>query len=92
MPFVLIQVLMVGLIIAFPGLVSSGLVKDEKIDLDKAFQQMQNQPRESYKDAPVTLPSGTPASGASAAPEAASEKDDPMKGLLESMSKDQKKP
>jgi len=31
-PFVLIQVLMVGLIIAFPDLVSGGLAKKEKID------------------------------------------------------------
>ncbi len=31
-PFVLIQVIMVGLIIAFPNIVSGGLVKKEKID------------------------------------------------------------
>lgn len=34
-PFVLIQIVMVGLIIFFPGIVSSGLDKAEKIDLDK---------------------------------------------------------
>jgi TRAP-type mannitol/chloroaromatic compound transport system permease large subunit len=39
-PFVLIQVVMVGLIIAFPGIVSSGLDKTEKVDLDKVQQQM----------------------------------------------------
>ncbi|MFC5499058.1 TRAP transporter large permease subunit [Caenimonas terrae] len=39
-PFVLIQIIMVGLIIAFPGIVSSGLDKTEKIDLDKIQQQM----------------------------------------------------
>jgi TRAP-type mannitol/chloroaromatic compound transport system permease large subunit len=39
-PFVIIQVVMVGLIIAFPGIVSSGLDKEEKVDLDKIQQQM----------------------------------------------------
>ncbi len=39
-PFVVIQVIMVGLIIFFPGIVSSGLDKTQKIDLDKVQQQM----------------------------------------------------
>ncbi len=80
-PFVIIQVLMVALIIAFPGLVSSGLAKDEKIDLDKAIQQLQIP---SARDSV-----GTSAPGASA-PEGADAKEDPMRGLLESMSKEQK--
>ena len=41
MPFVIIQIVMVGLIIAFPKLVSSGLGKEPTVDVDKAFQQMQ---------------------------------------------------
>ena len=80
-PFVIIQVLMVALIIAFPGLVSSGLTKDEKIDVDKAFQQMEAAPRQSA-DGPAA---GGSAAAGSDAPAA---KEDPMKGLLESMSKD----
>jgi len=85
-PFVIIQVFMVGLIIAFPGLVSSGLDKDEKIDADKVFQQMQMQSRESAKDA-----ASQPAGGASA-PEGGKEaKEDPMKGLMESLKQDQAK-
>jgi GntP family gluconate:H+ symporter len=39
-PFVLIQVVMVGLIIAFPGIVTSGLDQAEKVDLDKVQIQM----------------------------------------------------
>jgi TRAP-type mannitol/chloroaromatic compound transport system permease large subunit len=39
-PFVIIQVVMVGMIIAFPGIVSSGLDKEEKVDLDKVQRQM----------------------------------------------------
>ncbi len=80
-PFVIIQVVMVALIIAFPGLVSSGLAKDEKIDLDKAMQQLQ------VPTARDSVGASTP--GASA-PEAGDAKEDPMRGLLESMSKDQK--
>jgi tripartite ATP-independent transporter DctM subunit len=80
-PFVIIQILMVALIIAFPGLVSSGLATDEKIDLDKAIQQLQ-------------VPSARDSAGAAApgasAPEGGDAKEDPMRGLLESMSKDQK--
>ena len=87
-PFVIIQVIMVCLIIAFPSLVSSGLTKDEKIDVDKAFQQMQTQSRETSKDA-----GSSPAESSASAPNegAAEQKEDPMKGLLESLSKDQPK-
>ncbi|MEO5843782.1 MAG: TRAP transporter large permease subunit [Caldimonas sp.] len=81
-PFVLIQVLMVGLIIAFPGLVTSGLTKETTIDADKVFQQMQRQPRESTAQG-----AGPAASG----PPAADEKEDPMKGLMESLKNDQQK-
>jgi len=40
-PFVLIQVVMVGLVIAFPGLVSSGLGKEKKLNNDEIMQQLQ---------------------------------------------------
>jgi GntP family gluconate:H+ symporter len=39
-PFVLIQIVMVGLIIAFPAIVSGGLGKAEKVDLEKVQQEM----------------------------------------------------
>jgi TRAP-type mannitol/chloroaromatic compound transport system permease large subunit len=39
-PFVLIQVVMVSLIIAFPGIVTGGLDKTQKIDLNKVMQEM----------------------------------------------------
>ena len=88
-PFVLIQVFMVGLIIAFPGLVSSGLTKEPTIDADKVFQQMQKNPS---KPAPTF---DVPAPGASAAPAGGAavdeSKEDPMKGLMESLKNDQAK-
>jgi TRAP-type mannitol/chloroaromatic compound transport system permease large subunit len=39
-PFVLIQIVMVGLIIFFPGIVSSGLDKTQAVDMDKVRMQM----------------------------------------------------
>jgi len=60
-PFVLIQVFMVGLIIFAPGIVSSGLDVSEKVDLDKVQIQMNKEMQDARRPA-------TPASGA--APEA----------------------
>ena len=51
-PFVLIQIIMVGLIIAFPGIVSSGLDKAEVVDLDKIGAEMQ-------KNLPAAEPEAT---------------------------------
>ncbi|MDB5883169.1 MAG: C4-dicarboxylate transporter [Ramlibacter sp.] len=56
-PFVLIQIIMVGLIIAFPGIVTGGLDKNEKIDLDKVMLQMN-------KDMQNATPAAPAASGA----------------------------
>jgi GntP family gluconate:H+ symporter len=85
-PFVIIQVLMVGLIIAFPALVSSGLGKEEKIDPEKIFQQLQNQ---TQRDAMDHSPAPAGSAAMPAAP--AEAKEDPMKGLMESIKKDQDK-
>ena len=41
----IIQIIMVGLIIAFPKLVTGGLGKEPTVDVDKAFQQMQMAPQ-----------------------------------------------
>ena len=40
-PFVLIQIVMVGIIIAFPGIVSSELDKTEAVDMDQVRLQME---------------------------------------------------
>jgi tripartite ATP-independent transporter DctM subunit len=91
-PFVIIQVVMVGLIIAFPTLVSSGLGKAPTVDVDKAFQQMQNAPRQNLEGGSAPAPS---ASGV-AAPPAESQRssdDEAMKSLLEGFKRDaDKKP
>jgi TRAP-type mannitol/chloroaromatic compound transport system permease large subunit len=90
-PFVLIQVVMVGLIIAFPGLVSSGLTKETTIDADKVFQEMQKQPKPAPTSEPGASGSSADASGAAGASGVDEAKDDPMKGLMESLKNDQAK-
>jgi TRAP-type mannitol/chloroaromatic compound transport system permease large subunit len=81
-PFVVIQVIMVGLIIAFPGLVSSGLTKEPLIDAATVLQQMEtdSQQKSKDKDADDKAKEGT-----------ADEAEDPMKRMLESMKDDQAK-
>jgi TRAP-type mannitol/chloroaromatic compound transport system permease large subunit len=81
-PFVLIQILMVGLIIAFPGLVSSGLTKDPTVDADQVFQQMQVDTKQRSDDK---------AAAEIANPGSTDEKEDPMKRMLESIKEDQNK-
>jgi TRAP-type mannitol/chloroaromatic compound transport system permease large subunit len=80
-PFVAIQVVMVGLIIFFPGIVSSGLDKVQKIDLDKVILQVQEEPATA---APA------PGSDAEKAAEQKLADDDPMKAMQDSMAKDKK--
>jgi TRAP-type mannitol/chloroaromatic compound transport system permease large subunit len=100
-PFVLIQIVMVGLIIAFPGLVTGSLAKGPSIDVDKAFQQMQMAPKESPDAAPSASAPDAAASGAAPASEASaglsaapagdrskSADDEAMQRLIESMQKD----
>ncbi|MCW7537582.1 TRAP transporter large permease subunit [Aquabacterium sp. A7-Y] len=92
-PFVLIQLVMVGLIIAFPGIVSGSLDKVEKIDLDKVQIEMPTGAGDEY---------GTPSMEGfdTGAPEAASEpsaetpaaEEDPMKALEQAVEEDQKPP
>ena len=95
-PFVLIQVVMVGLIIAFPTLVSSGLGKEPTVDVDKAFQQMQMHRGDvarraddarSAADASAPRAGGEPRRRRATEPPASSD-DDAMKRLLESMQSD----
>ncbi len=87
-PFVLIQVAMVAMIIAFPGLVSRDLAKEGTIDTEKAFQQMRVDQKAA--DQAGVAPSAAAASAPSGN-EAPDAKADPMSGLLDSLKKDQAK-
>ena len=84
-PYVCIQVIMVGLIIAFPGIVSSGLDKKEVIDMDKVTIEMQaNMPADEAKEpeADASAPAGEG--------EVKPDENDPMKAMQDSMDKDKK--
>ena len=84
-PFVLIQVMMVGLVISLPGLVSGGLAeKGPKIDVDKAFREMQR------SNAPAAPAPDIGASGAAAGKAPAEAPADPMAGLLDAIRREQK--
>ena len=82
-PFVLIQIIMVGAIIAFPGIVSSGLDKTEKVDLDKVVLEVQ-------AEAPAK-PASDPVMGELPPPASDQQSDgDPMKAMQDSMDKAKK--
>nr|WP_295772514.1 TRAP transporter large permease subunit [Rhodoferax sp.] len=79
-PFVLIQVIMVGLIIYFPGIVSSGLDKEVKVDLDQVQLQMEADSKSTEMPVP-----DAPQEAASAP---STDNSDPMKAMQDSMDKD----
>ena len=82
-PFLCIQILMVVLVITFPGIVSSGLDKAEVYDLDKVRLEMEaNMPAPMEQADPTA---GMPGSEAPAA------EDDPLKAMQESLSQDAEK-
>ncbi|MBP9904405.1 MAG: TRAP transporter large permease subunit [Rhodoferax sp.] len=94
-PFVIIQIIMVSLIIAFPGIVSSGLDKKEAVDLDKVGAEMMlSMPPAALEpdaaaqpqDAASGAADGQPAAAPTPSPAAAAE-DDPMKAMEEAMKK-----
>ena len=86
-PFVIIQIVMVGLVISFPALVSGRLVADEVIDVDKALRQMQRESSAAELAADAEPGVATGASAPTGSPAPASE-DDPMKALEESMKRE----
>ena len=80
-PFVIIQIIMVGLIIAFPGIVSSGLDKEEEgLNAEQVQLEMMNA---THDGDPVADPAAQPGAETEAKPE-----DDPMKMMQESMNKE----
>jgi hypothetical protein len=80
-PFVLIQLTMVALIIAYPQLVSRGDKEVIRIDADAVLQQMQTD--QNAVDA-------TDAASAAESHDPTAADEDPLKALLESMEADRK--
>ncbi|MDP1900833.1 MAG: C4-dicarboxylate ABC transporter, partial [Rubrivivax sp.] len=82
--FIVLQLVMVAAVIAFPSLVAGGLDSNApKIDADKALLQLQ------IDDAKRT-PAALPDAGGASAPAGAAE-EDPMKGFMDALKEDQKK-
>lgn len=77
-PFVIIQIIMVALIIAFPEIVSSGLDKEEGLNAEQVQLEMMNATQDGTTDI------ATPQPGTEAHPA----EEDPMKMMQESMNKD----
>ena len=90
-PFLCIQLLMVALVIAFPGIVSSGLDKAEVYDLDKVRMEMEATMPDAAEAPEATDPTAG-MEGASSAPgdAAAPAADDPLKALQDSMGNEKK--
>jgi TRAP-type mannitol/chloroaromatic compound transport system permease large subunit len=86
--FIVLQVIMVGSIIAFPHLVVGGIVEGEKIDADKALQEMRmpDRPPMEAPGQPGATP-GTPSPDALPTPKK-DDGDDKMKGLMDAIKSD----
>ncbi len=81
-PFVVIQVVMVAAIIAFPKIVTGNLDKPLEIDVDKAFREMRKESRDAASDNMYASPASSAASSPANSNDANA---DPMKALVESM-------
>jgi len=89
--FIILQLIIVAAVIAFPNLVTGGIEKGVQLSPESVMEQIQSQSRE-----PEATPGAPAASGPGGAPSAEpqaepGEKDDPMKGLLDSIQQEQKK-
>jgi len=89
-PFVLIQIIMVGLIIAFPGLVTSGLDHHKAVDIDKVqiTAPMDDNSYESIAPPSFGGSEATPAEGGSA-PAAPAAEEDPAAAVMRALQPEQ---
>ena len=98
--FIVLQLIMLALVMAFPVLVTGGIQKAESLTSDQIMQQLEMPAAEEPAN-PAADPAAAPASGAQAGadpladPKPADAKepeaDDPMKAMLEEAEKDAKK-
>ena len=85
-PFVILQIVMVGLIIAFPGIVSSGLDKKVVYDLDKVRIEMEASMPDALEQQDPTAGTTDAASGVAPTENSdPSPADDPLKALQDSL-------
>ena len=90
--YIVLQLIMVAAVIAVPSLVIGGISQVEKVDADKVLQEL-SVPSSSEEEAtPSSAEASASEPGGETDPKAdenkASDDDDPMKALMESMKKD----
>jgi len=92
-PFVLIQVTMVGLLIAFPQLVTGGLDKKPVYNMENIGQQMRDTLADTANPYDNTIPDAIETPGIPLAPEPQSviQDDDPMKAMQDALNRQGKK-
>jgi TRAP-type mannitol/chloroaromatic compound transport system permease large subunit len=91
--FIILQLIMVVAVIAFPVLVTGGIEKVETLSADQIMQQLDT-PSTDEAPAPTAGMEGAAEAGDPAAPavdDKAAAEDDPMKAMLEAAEKDAKK-
>ena len=91
-PWVVMQLILVAVVIAFPQSVTAFLDKPQVLDLEKAgeqLQQMEGGAAAATDPAASAADAAEPSASAASAAEAAAAEDDPMKALEEAMKKDE---
>ena len=91
--FIVLQLVMVAAIIAYPALVIGGIDQGPKIDADKALQDLVMPQRQTPAAAPGLPAPATPGSAGGGLPDPSVTKqdpaaDDPMKAILDAVKKD----
>ncbi len=93
-PFVLIQITMVGLLIAFPQLVTGSLDKKPVYNMENIGQQMRDTLADTanpYDTPPDASASEAPGSTKMPEPQSAAPEDDPMKAMQDALNRQGKK-
>ncbi|MEY3873017.1 MAG: hypothetical protein RLZZ296_2012 [Pseudomonadota bacterium] len=93
-PFVLIQIAMVGLLIAFPQLVTGSLDKKEVYNMESIGQQMRDTLTDSanpYDTAPDANEQAPTSSTPEPEPQSTAPEDDPMKAMQDALNRQGKK-
>jgi TRAP-type mannitol/chloroaromatic compound transport system permease large subunit len=90
--FIILQLIMVGVVIGFPKLVTGGIDQGVKIDADKALQEMRMPEREQTAPPPTSLEPAKPGDPAASPPTASSEADDAMKAVQDALKSDAASP
>ena len=91
-PWVVMQLILVAVVIAFPQSVTAFLDKPQVLDLEKAgeqLQQMEGGAAAATDPAASAADAAEPSASAASAAEAAAAEEDPMKALEEAMKKDE---